>query len=106
MEQFDMRKILRAIYQTSLQDVYRYYAYHKQTGKTRSRVKEYLEHNGIRKLHVGCGGNVLESWLNTDVFPESDQICMLNASRQFPIPSESFDYVYSEHLFEHLTFSG
>ncbi len=29
---------------------------------------------------------------------------MLDASKPFPLPASSFDYVYSEHLIEHLSF--
>jgi predicted SAM-dependent methyltransferase len=61
----------------------------------------YLENNEIKKIQIGCGTNVLEGWLNTDL-KISDQILYLDAGEKFQLESDSFDFVYSEHLFEHL----
>ena len=61
----------------------------------------YLKDNETKKLHIGCGTNILEGWLNTDL-KHNDEVLYLDAAAQFPFLSESFDFVYSEHLFEHL----
>jgi SAM-dependent methyltransferase len=67
-------------------------------------MRNYMATYQVRKLHVGCGGNYLESWLNSDLIPDNNNIVMLDASKPFPLPASSFDYVYSEHLIEHLSF--
>ena len=43
-------------------------------------------------------------WLNSDAIPCSDNVLQLNVTRRFPFADESFDYIFSEHLIEHLTY--
>jgi len=45
-------------------------------------------------------------WLNTDLRPTSPASVLLDATRPFPLPSESFDYVFCEHFIEHISPSG
>lgn len=54
------------------------------------------------RLHLGCGSNFLEGWLNTDVRDGAD-VRFLNAGKLYPFFDATFDYVFSEHLFEHLS---
>ena len=67
----------------------------------RTIINSYISSNIIKKLQIGCGPNLFEGWLNTDL-NYNDKIAFLDAGNKFPIESESFDFVYSEHLFEHL----
>ena len=67
-------------------------------------IRAYMGSHEVVKLHIGCGSHGIEGWLNTDV---SIDICKagalyLDAGERFPFPDGSVDYVYSEHLFEHL----
>ena len=71
------------------------------TFKNQRITQSYLSGPGLNKLHIGCGGNNLPGWLNTDLWPHGDQI-YLDATKHFPFPSASFDYVYSEHMIEHI----
>lgn len=64
-------------------------------------IDSYIKNNEIKKMQIGCGPNFFEGWLNTDI-DSNDRIAYLNAGVPFPIDSDSFDFVYSEHLFEHL----
>lgn len=64
-------------------------------------IDNYLKNNEIKKLQIGCGSNILEGWLNTDL-NGTETIAYLDAGERFPIESGTFDFVYSEHLFEHL----
>ena len=70
-------------------------------------IQQYLDTHPVAKIQLGCGGNVLEGWLNTDgqmdgwFHPESVK---LDASQPFPIPDSTFDFVYSEHMIEHIKF--
>lgn len=69
-------------------------------------VGNYLAEQEVRKLHIGCGENILSGWLNADFFPHSDMILHLDASDTFPFPTGSFDYIFSEHMIEHISYSN
>lgn len=70
-------------------------------------VDEYLSTHDVKKLQLGCGGNMLAGWLNTDgqcdgwFHPDGVR---LNITETFPLPDNTFDYVYSEHVIEHVTY--
>lgn len=72
-----------------------------------SKIIDYLSTHKITKLQLGCGDYILNGWLNTDcvVIPSSKEVVYLKAGQSFPIPDNSFDYIFSEHLLEHLTFT-
>lgn len=72
--------------------------------KSSKIIKSYVETHKVRKLQIGCGGIILNGWLNSDLQPYSETIAFLDASERFYMPDSSFDYIYSEHVFEHLTF--
>jgi predicted SAM-dependent methyltransferase len=97
-----MPSLLRRIYQTSPRDVYHFFADSIRARTAKNMVDRYMENHDLRKLHVGCGGNFLQSWLNTDLIPHNSDIVKLDAAKRFDIEALSFDYVYSEHLIEHL----
>lgn len=72
---------------------------------TRGReITKYLESHQIRKLQIGCGSNILDGWLNTDIAPDSKNVVFLDARRWLPFDDCIFDYVFSEHLIEHLQY--
>lgn len=73
----------------------------KYLNNQRKIIANYLKDNEIKKMQIGCGSNILEGWLNTDL-NYSDTVAFLDAGEKFPIESDKFDFIYSEHLFEHL----
>jgi len=70
---------------------------------TRRRViSRYVATHATRKLHIGCGPNLLDGWLNTDI---SGRLAIrMNATRRFPFEDNTFDYVFSEHMIEHIEY--
>lgn len=70
----------------------------------RKILHNYLKKNEIKKLQLGCGKNEIKGWLNTDIYPLNKRIAYIDVAEKFPFENESFDYVFSEHLFEHLNF--
>lgn len=64
-------------------------------------ASQYLAREPMPRLHIGCGDNALRGWLNTDLSPRRDQI-YLDATRPFPFADGMFDYIYSEHMIEHV----
>ncbi len=67
-------------------------------------VESYLQQHQVRKLQVGAGENFLPDWLNTDIDPVLENIAYLNVTEQFPFVDHTFDYIFSEHLIEHLSY--
>ncbi len=70
----------------------------------RKIIESYIAGRAICKLHIGCGENILSDWLNSDIFVYSDRILHLDATDTFPFPSETFDYIFSEHMIEHISY--
>ena len=67
-------------------------------------ASQYLMDEAAPRLHIGCGSNALRGWLNTDLDPKRDQM-FLDATRRFPFADGVFDYIYSEHMIEHVSWS-
>ncbi|MBP3228054.1 MAG: methyltransferase domain-containing protein [Bacteroidaceae bacterium] len=58
-------------------------------------------------LHLGCGDNLLgQGWVDTDIKPANDKVRFLDATQPFPYTDGTFDAIFSEHLFEHLSYEG
>ncbi len=68
------------------------------------RIRNYIKGSQIRKLQIGSGANLLPEWLNTTLYPFAPGTVFLDACLPFPVPDDSFDYVFSEHVIEHLEF--
>jgi len=73
---------------------------------TQSLIDAYFENHSVRKLHLGCGGNVLAGWLNTDLGPvRKANVMELDASATFPFADSSIHYIFSEHMIEHMSYA-
>jgi predicted SAM-dependent methyltransferase len=67
-----------------------------------STIADYFDHNASRKLHLGAADKILAGWLNSDLEPGLSKCIFLDATRTFPFPDASFDYVFCEHFVEHI----
>lgn len=68
-------------------------------------IGKYLKHTKEPKLQIGFGKNPLEGWLNTGIsLKECYRGTYMDAGKPFPLPDNTFNFIYSEHLFEHLTY--
>lgn len=82
---------------------------HRVTAKYRALVtsplviNHYVRDHSLRKLQIGAGDNNLPGWLNTDYDPRRGQ-AYVDATKPFPFPDRFFNYVFSEHVIEHLTY--
>jgi predicted SAM-dependent methyltransferase len=65
-------------------------------------IQRYFAETPITKLHLSCGENILPGWLNADYLPVSDKIIHLDSGSPFPFPKPMFDYIFSEHMIEHM----
>lgn len=68
-------------------------------------IDRYLASHHVRKLQIGAGGNLLEGWLNTDLYPVCRDVVFLDATKPFPFEDATFDCVFSEHQIEHMTYN-
>jgi predicted SAM-dependent methyltransferase len=68
-------------------------------------IRDYLESNSVRKIHLGAGGNDPPGWLNTDIAPTSDEI-YLDATQRYPFSDGSFQYVLGEHMISAVPWEG
>lgn len=72
---------------------------------TKRRIRSYLKHTDSPKLQIGYGPYPLKGWLNTGIsLKEAYYGVYMDAGKPFPLPDESCEYVFSEHVFEHLTY--
>lgn len=69
-------------------------------------IDDYLRRHEVRKLQIGTGGNELTGWLNTDLEPVGPNTIYLDATDRFPFHDQVFDYIYSEHMIEHIPYPG
>lgn len=71
----------------------------------RGVIRDYLAASSPAKLQIGTGPNVLDGWLNTDYVPAAPGVVFLDATLPLPFEDRSLDYIFTEHLIEHLTYA-
>lgn len=64
-------------------------------------LQTYLASHPSPKLNIGCGGNSLDGWFNTDLTPDR-RSSFLDAGAPFPYAANTFDAVLCEHMIEHI----
>lgn len=67
-------------------------------------ISNYLKTHAVKKLQLGAGGvKGFDDWLNTDIEPHAGE-AYLDVTKPFPIPDGVLSYVFSEQLFEHISY--
>jgi len=69
----------------------------------RRAYRHALRRGEIIRLHIGAGSKSLPSWLNTDIMPPAP--LYLDATKPFPLDNNSVNYIFHEHLIEHISLS-
>lgn len=64
---------------------------------------DYLRNTNNPKLQIGGGWSLFEGWLNADI-ATIPGVMWMDATQQFPFPDETFQYVYCEHMIEHVPY--
>jgi predicted SAM-dependent methyltransferase len=72
----------------------------------RASIERYLAGHRPACLHLGCGVHPLSGWLNSDLEPNDPAVIRLDATQSFPFTDAAFDYIFSEHMIEHLPAAG
>jgi predicted SAM-dependent methyltransferase len=66
----------------------------------RRAIRKYLASTAEPALQVGSGRTELPGWLNSDLLYGEIH---LDLCRPLPLPSAAFNYVFSEHVIEHIS---
>ena len=64
-------------------------------------ISNYLKNNQIKKLHLGSGNRKINGWLNADIEATS-LVAYIDVTKKFSINNEMIDYIFSEHMIEHI----
>lgn len=76
----------------------------KQDSISPEIIRKYFAGTEIYKLHIGCQDHPLDGWLNADIYPKQSQVIYLDATKTFPFADNTFSYIFSEHMIEHISF--
>lgn len=63
-----------------------------------------LRGHDCRKLHIGCGRNILPGWINADISPKAELIVFLQ--KRLPFRTGVLERIYSEHVLEHVPYAS
>lgn len=66
-------------------------------------LEDHLAQEGTKRLQLGTGFHFLPGWLNSDLRHNNERFFALDVLKPFPLPEASFDYVFCEHMIEHIT---
>jgi predicted SAM-dependent methyltransferase len=78
----------------------------RRPGTYEPMIAEYLGREQQPRLQIGSGPHFFPGWLNTDYFPVSREFVFMDATKQFPLPSDTFELSFSEHIIEHIPYEG
>lgn len=67
-------------------------------------IEHYFATTDRARVQIGAGPNNQPGWLNTDIEPGPQQ-AYLDATKPLPFDEGSIDYIFSEHVVEHLFYS-
>lgn len=99
-----MKEIAKSIIKNAPYDYYKYIKTTINKVGSKKIIQHYLRDHKEPKLQIGCGINLAESWLNTDLQPLWGKIAFMDAGKKFPFEDNTFNFIFSEHVFEHLKF--
>ncbi|MBV7295649.1 methyltransferase domain-containing protein [Corynebacterium sp. TAE3-ERU12] len=70
------------------------------------QIEAYLQNEPCPRLHLGTGRVALPGWLNSDSSPLHPDYLPIDAAEPLPLPNDSINAVFCEHLIEHLSFTA
>src|SRR5262245_54774413 len=75
---------------------------------SRERDKAFAQYmrQSFRGLQIGAQTVHLKNWFNTDLDPREEGMYYVDATQPLPFPDNSFDFVFSEHMIEHIPFAA
>jgi predicted SAM-dependent methyltransferase len=85
-------------------DIYSSYQRHKHLRRERDAAYVSYSIRTPQCLHIGAERFSIPNWFNTDLDPVRKDTYYLDATKTFPFHWDSFDFIFSEHMIEHLSF--
>lgn len=67
-------------------------------------LSRFNRQNKPLKLHIGCGRNYKQSWINIDNSSKAKKDLHLDLRKGIPFPDNSIDFIFNEHFIEHLSY--
>jgi predicted SAM-dependent methyltransferase len=68
-------------------------------------VRKYFFENQSRKLHLGAGSSFNDGWLTSDLAAKiGGSTVYIDAVKKLPFKDNSFDFIYCEHMIEHISY--
>lgn len=67
-------------------------------------ISNYLQNHKEKKLQIGAQGSSMKGWLNVDILPKIADTAYMDATKRFPFEDHTFDYIFAEHMIEHITY--
>src|SRR5271169_951480 len=78
--------------------------HYQRLSRERDAAFALYKSHSPRGLHIGAAYFALENWFNTDLDPRKEGVYYVDATQPLPFPDHCFDFVFSEHLIEHIPF--
>ncbi len=72
--------------------------------KTKKIINDSTKQNKLLKLHIGCGRNYREGWINIDISSKAQKDLCINVQNGLPFHDNSTDFIFNEHFIEHLSY--
>lgn len=76
------------------------------SARRKAAIRDYLAKYSVRKLQIGSSLTPFTGWLNSDLEPDHPDVIYLDATKPFPLPDASFDYIAGEHMIEHIDYAS
>ncbi len=67
-------------------------------------IQDYMSSSSPKKLQIGAQGNSINGWLNADIEPKANHVVYMDATKTFPFGDNTLDYVFAEHMIEHIPY--
>ena len=70
-----------------------------------TKIRQYLQSAQPSAVALGPGEHIYPGWLHLDAVLHHADIIHFDAREPLALPSNSMDYVFSEHMIEHITYA-
>jgi predicted SAM-dependent methyltransferase len=80
--------------------------HNRSLNEQRDKAFASYQNQSPRGLHLGAANFVINGWFNTDLQPFVPGVYYLDATRPLPFPNRSFNFIFFEHMIEHIPFAA